>query len=310
MRPVNAHCSYILPLARVREDPHEMLELLLYFRELAAAGCEVIVVDASSPSVHAEHQAAWGSTARVLRPDPACFGFDPKRACIDSGITAASHERLIVADDDVRYAPDDLSRVASMLDYYEMVRPRDYIRPGCRASTMEAVRTLVARAAQADQDSLATCALLRSARRRAGSTACVRAGPWDLLRDLAPRDVRLCSAEDVFIRRVMRADPERPRRASMAFLSILPLAVLLAVTLGMGAALTYASVLSAGMVVVALVGRCGGAGRVLPAWLALYAPLWLARESLSSLRALARTARRGLAAGRHVAVRPPTAGRI
>ena len=57
-------CTYVLPIRRSCADRAEAEQFARYFRNIAQAGCEVIVVDGSSPEVFAAHNRAWRDVCR------------------------------------------------------------------------------------------------------------------------------------------------------------------------------------------------------------------------------------------------------
>src|SRR4051794_37171264 len=96
----NPPMSYVLPL-RWNED-RGLDELTDYLRWLARR-CQVVVVDGSSDDVFARHAERWSGWLTHLRVDvetPACNG---KVIGVHTGIGCAAHEKVVIADDDVRY---------------------------------------------------------------------------------------------------------------------------------------------------------------------------------------------------------------
>src|SRR6185437_5616524 len=105
--------TYILPIkSAVPQTGEEMTAYVCWLTERA----ETIVVDGSPPAVFGAHAAdlvtSMGKVGGVL-----------------TGLRLASHERIIIADDDVRYDDNTLARVASALDTAEVVRPQNYFSP-------------------------------------------------------------------------------------------------------------------------------------------------------------------------------------
>ena len=69
-RSTFARCTYLLLIRRVRTSREEIADFRSYFRMLAAADCEVMVVDGSPPAVFAEQDQAWRGVCRHLAVDP------------------------------------------------------------------------------------------------------------------------------------------------------------------------------------------------------------------------------------------------
>ena len=82
-------------------------ELTTYLRWLATL-CEVIVVDGSSPELFARHAATWGAMTHHAPPDADLATPMGKVGGVLTGVRLATHERLIIADDDVRYGDPEL----------------------------------------------------------------------------------------------------------------------------------------------------------------------------------------------------------
>ena len=63
-------CTYLLPIRRVRVNQEEVEDFVQYFRELAQAGCEVLVVDGSPAEIFAANNRAWRDVCRHVTVDP------------------------------------------------------------------------------------------------------------------------------------------------------------------------------------------------------------------------------------------------
>jgi cellulose synthase/poly-beta-1,6-N-acetylglucosamine synthase-like glycosyltransferase len=126
-------CTYLLTIRRVNFNTEEAGDFRNYFIKLAASGCEVLVVDGSPPEVFAEHAKAWRNVCRHEPVDPQYKYLNGKVNGIHTGVAIAAHDRIILADDDIRYTPDDARRMADLLEDYDMVRPQNYFPPACRS---------------------------------------------------------------------------------------------------------------------------------------------------------------------------------
>jgi hypothetical protein len=118
--------SYILPIRS--SAPQSDGELTTYLRWLAERA-ETIVVDGSDATVFDAHASAWGDIVRHVPPAPELATPMGKVGGVLTGVRLASHERLIVADDDVRYDEDSLRRVGEALITSHVVRPQNYFDP-------------------------------------------------------------------------------------------------------------------------------------------------------------------------------------
>ena len=116
--------SYVVPV-RWR-DGAQRGELAEYLARIAPLVAEVIVVDGSEPEVFAANAAAWGGQVRHVPPARGEVWLMGKVAGVRTGVELASCERVVIADDDVRYEPEALRRAAELLDRHDLVRPQNY----------------------------------------------------------------------------------------------------------------------------------------------------------------------------------------
>lgn len=134
--------SYVLPLRWKPGAPvQELTDYLHSLRGLA----EVLVVDGSAPAVFAEHDAGWGDVVRHLRPQP-WPGRNGKVAGVVTGIRHATHDTVIIADDDVRYTPAQLATMADRLAGADLVRPQNVFAPLPWHARWDSARSLCNRA--------------------------------------------------------------------------------------------------------------------------------------------------------------------
>jgi hypothetical protein len=116
--------SYVVPV-RWR-DGEQRQELAAYLARIAPRCAEVIVVDGSDPEVFAANAAAWGEHVRHVPPGEGETWLMGKVAGVRTGVQLASRERVVIADDDVRYEPEALRRAAELLEAHDLVRPQNY----------------------------------------------------------------------------------------------------------------------------------------------------------------------------------------
>jgi hypothetical protein len=234
-------CTYLLPIRRVRADSAEAEEFAAYFRLLSGAGCEVLVVDGSPPEVFAAHARAWASACRQVPVDPQYQYLNGKVNGVHTGVDLASCERIVLADDDIRYTAADIERACALLDRHEMVRPQNYFAPLPWWARMEAARMLINRGTLRAGDYPGTCAFRRS--------TCLRVGHYDgdvlfdneeIVRHFALSGADTLCATDFFILKRPPTLPkwleQRPRQAyedfvmrakTALFAALIPLALLL-----------------------------------------------------------------------------------
>jgi hypothetical protein len=139
--------SYVLP---VRMGEGEAAELTGYLTHLTRCCDDVIVVDGSPPPVFARNARVWAGLGRHVAPDPAHTSLMGKVQGVLTGVDLASNERVIIADDDVRYDPPELERMAQLLNSHDVVRPQNYFAPRPWHAVWDTARTLLNRGTGAD----------------------------------------------------------------------------------------------------------------------------------------------------------------
>lgn len=116
--------EYVLPLRWSpevsRRDAPELGEYLRWLSTLV----EVTVVDGSDPEVFHRHDELWSDHVRHVRPEP-WPGRYGKVAGVVTGVRAARHEQVVIADDDVRYDAPALEAVLAALGTSDLVRPQN-----------------------------------------------------------------------------------------------------------------------------------------------------------------------------------------
>ncbi|MBD0327553.1 MAG: glycosyltransferase family 2 protein, partial [Pyrinomonadaceae bacterium] len=159
---VEFRCTYLLPIRRVRANSEEASEFARYFQTLASAGCEVLVVDGSPPEVFEAHERAWSGVCRHVRVNPKYTYLNGKVNGVHTGVDLANCECVVLADDDIRYTAEDITRACKLLGQHEMVRPQNYLRPLPWWARLEAARMLINRGVLRTGDYPGTCAFRRS----------------------------------------------------------------------------------------------------------------------------------------------------
>lgn len=294
-------CTYLLPIRRVRADAGEAAEFARYFEQLASAGCEVLVVDGSPEEVFDAHGEAWRGACRHVGVNPKYAYLNGKVNGVHTGVDLARSERIILADDDIRYTPADIARACELLDRFEMLRPQNYLAPLPLWGRMEAARMLINRGVLRTGDYPGTCAFRRS--------TCLRVGHYDgdvlfdneeIVRHFAVQGASVGYARDLFIHKrpstFRKWMEQRPRQAyedfvmrakTALFMSLVPLALILAAFISMRAALMFVAFVAFGSMLLAARGLLtDGAYKFFPARVLLYAPLWVLERALSVYWAL------------------------
>ena len=303
--------TYVLPLRW--DEPGPIEELVAYLRGLGGEVEEILVVDGSPSAVFERHAAALSGVARHLRPHPDLDFRMGKVNGVVTGVRECSHERVVVADDDVRYTPAALRRVAALLDEADLVRPQNYFDELPWHARWDSARSLLNRVFTGDPafpvgDFPGTLAVRRSSFLASGAydgdalfenlelMRTIRAAGGTVL---TPLDLYVArrppSTRHFLSQRVRQAydDLAMPVRLG-AFLAIGPLTALL-VRLGRG---RWIGVAAAASVAVAERGRrrAGGTERF-PVSASLLAPAWIAERAVCSWLALGARLRGGVGYG-------------
>ncbi|MEU7851755.1 glycosyltransferase [Micromonospora parva] len=291
--PVRLPMTYVLPL-RWHTDTG-LAELTDYLRWLADR-VEVLVVDGSPPDLFARHAEAWRGLVRHFPPDPGERGLNGKVLGVRTGVRAAGHEPVVIADDDVRYDETALTAVHRLLSRVDLVRPQNYFDPLPWHAWWDTGRTLLNRALGADYPGtlavrrstflgmggydpdvlFENLELIRTLRAYGGTEA---APAWLYVRRLPPDAAHFCG------QRVRQAydDLAQPVRL-LTVLAVLP-------ALAAGVASRRPGLLlgaAAGIVALAETGRRRAGGRrVFPPTTALAAPLWLLERGVCGWLAVA-----------------------
>jgi hypothetical protein len=283
--------SYVLPLRWDRVDGSGIAELTAYLRRLRELA-DVDVVDGSPPEVFAVHHAAWAELVRHRPPDPALRFANGKVNGVLTGVPAARHEHVVIADDDVRHTAASLTAMFQALDTAEVVRPQNYFDPAPWHARWDTARSLINRAVGADYPGtlgvrrtpfvaiggydgdvlFENLELIRTVRAAGGRE---RRLPGVYVRRLPP------SARRFWQQRVRQAYDEFAQPARMAaFLAVLPAAVALRARGRVAVAVAAIALAEMGR-------RHAGGTRVFPADAPLWAPVWLLERGVCAWLAVA-----------------------
>lgn len=279
----------------------EAAQLAAYFQLLVAADCEVLVVDGSPPDVFGEHAAVWGESC-VHRAVDRSFGYlNDKVNGIHTGVAAATCEKIILADDDIRYTAENIAKMCERLEQAEVVRPQNFLSPLPWWARMESARMLINRATLRTGDYPGTCAFRHSTMLRVGHyDGDVLFDNEEIIRHFASAGAAIDYALDFFIQKrpphFRKWIEQRPRqayedfglRAKTALFFALPLLLLLSAFFGgFGGFVICCALLSIFSIALACAGGARGvASEYIPSWLCLYAPLWIFERSFSTYWAI------------------------
>lgn len=278
--------SYVLPIAAATSQAKALTG---YLARIARWIDEVIVVDGSPPEVFAKHARAFGSTVRHI--PPARRTRNGKVGGVMTGVEAAMHDCIIVADDDVRYRRGQLERMLDLLEEHGVVRPQNYFRPLPWHARWDTARSLLNRVAGGDWPG--TLGVRRSVLLAAGGySGEVLFENLEMVRTVRAMGGREAVPLDLFVarrppharhflsQRVRQAYDEWARPGRFAAQLALAPAVLVG---GMPVVIGLVAI----SVLAAETGRRKGGGQAyFPKGSALWAPFWVAERAVTSWAAL------------------------
>ncbi|MDP9998391.1 glycosyltransferase [Pseudarthrobacter sulfonivorans] len=286
--------EYILPLRWANDSG--LVDLVPYLVKLSS-WITVTVVDGSPGDLFERHRVCFPPAVHHIRPEPGTGG-NGKVAAVMTAVNSSSAERLVIADDDVRYTPEGLDAVVRGLDHAELVRPQNYFSPMPWHASWDTSRTLINRAF--GHDFPGTLAVRREALVATGGYDGVLFENLELIRTITAAGGREKRLRDVFIarrpptfrhfvkQRVRHAydDFAQPARLC-AELALLPL--LAGALCQPGRRRVTALLAAAGSAVAfAEVGRRRHHGQtVFPARTVIFAPLWATERAACIWIALA-----------------------
>jgi hypothetical protein len=305
--------EYVLPL-KWSEDAG-LTELTEYLRRLSS-WVDVTVVDGSDRGRFAAHADAWAGMVRHL-PVPIRAGANGKVRGVLTGVQAARHDLIVLADDDVRYDRASLEAVVSALADADLVKPQNHFRPLPWHARWDTARTLLNRALGADYPG--TYGVRREILMRTGGyDADVLFENLEMERTVRAAGGRVRVRDDVFVARrppsARHFLAQRVRQAYDSLAQPVRLAAELTIVPAVLVALRRPAALiagAAGLILVAETGRRARGGRdIFPATSALWAPLWALERGLAVWAALSQRARGGVRYAGHRLARAATPARV
>jgi hypothetical protein len=297
--PAISDLSYVLPF---RSTGVEDLDELTAYLEWLGSRAEVIVVDGSPERARREHNRRWHSLVDHTSPRASLDHANGKVNGVITGIERATRDKVIVADDDVRYDEVSLAQMTRSLEDADLVRPQNYFLQHPWHALWDSGRTLLNRAMGSDYPG--TLGLRRSTFLAAGGyDGDVLFENLELIRTIEEAGGVSTSRLDLYVARVppdakhfwqqrtrqAYDDLAQPLRLAL-FLSLAP-AVLVALVSG------RKRLVAGGLVATIVLAergrrRAGGAERW-PAVAALMSPLWVCERAICSWLAIGNRLLRG-----------------
>lgn len=289
--------DYILPIrcAACSLEAHE--GLVSYLGSLTPLA-RIVVADSSAGDVAAIHAERFDGVAAHRQVDEDLRSRNGKVAGVRTGLRYSSNDRVVIADDDVRYTPASLRAVAGALDRCDLVIPQNVFPLDDLPwhARWDTARSLLNRAVGTDYPG--TLAMRRSAFDAIGGyDGDVLFENLELIRTIAAAGGLVDRRPDLYVlrlppsatrfveQRVRQAydDLARPSRLSIA-LATVPLGV--AAVRGRRWGLLLAG--AAAAIGLAETGRRRNGGRAhIPATTSLFAPLWMVERGICAWAAVA-----------------------
>lgn len=283
--------SYILPIKwDAGQDTHELTGYL----ESIAPHVELIIVDGSSTTNFKLHADAWAKFGRHMPPAREFQFVNGKVNGVMTGLQVARYEKVIIADDDVRYTVEQLTLMTELLEEAQLVVPQNYFAPAPWHAQWDTARTLLNRAIHHDYPG--TLAVQRDfINQLGGYDGNVLFENLELMRTVQAGDGKLLYRPDVYVerlppsaahfwsQRVRQAydDYAQPLKLSFFFL-LMPTLVASAYI----APLLPAALLAASIPLAEVGRRVHGGAKFFSPACSLYAPCWLLERGICTWLAM------------------------
>lgn len=283
--------SYILPVKwDAGQDTHELTGYLKSISNLV----ELIVVDGSNQANFALHHEAWGEYGKHIPPMPEFNFSNGKVNGVMTGLRLAQYEKVVIADDDVRYTPEQLERLVDLLDEAHLVVPQNYFAPNPWHAQWDSARTLLNRALHHDYPG--TLAVQRDfINQLGGYDGNVLFENLELMRTIEAGYGKVLYKPDLYVERLPPSDKhfwsQRVRQAYDDYAQPFKLAFFFALMPTLIASVTVSPWLPLGLLAlsipVAEVGRrTKGGAHYFSVACTFYAPCWLLERGVCTWLAL------------------------
>lgn len=295
--------DYVLPLRTTADD--DLADLTRYLHGLTHLVSRVIVVDSSPPRHRSLHRRLWGDCVDIVDL-PSVSSPNGKVQAVHAGISEASADFVVIADDDVRWHQEDLVAALASIQSADLLCPQNYFAPQPWHARWDTGRTLVNRAVGHDYPG--TCIVRREAFLSVGGyDGGVLFENLELIRTFQVAALRVVHASSLFVQRrpptTRKFLSQRVRQAyddlaqpvkAVGLAAIAPVLTVF-LLLNPGTAAVFAIGLVACVTVAAELGRRRHRGReVWSRTAALWAPVWAVERCCCIWAALAAGLRGGV----------------
>ena len=290
--------SYVLP---IKWDGNHPLDELTRYLEYLSPHTDLIIVDGSNSANFQKHHRYWSHLGKHIPPDPHYRFLNGKVNGVMTGISAAKHNDVIIADDDVRYEIDQLHELGILLHNYQLISPQNYFQPCPWHAKWDSSRSLLNLALAHDYPG--TLAVQRDFLLGLGGyDGDVLFENLELIRTIKAGGGKVLYKNDLFVRRlppttkhfwsqrVRQAydDYAQPARLGF-FIILLPLCIVLAIYKPWLLVL----LLIASVIIAEMGRRKYGGQRVFAPSCSFFAPAWLLERGICTWLALFQKATKG-----------------
>lgn len=139
--------SYVLP---IKWDAGQDTDELTNYLASIAKHVELVIVDGSTPANFELHHAAWACYGTHMSPASDFRFINGKVNGVMTGLRIAQREKVIIADDDVRYTIEQLQSMSLLLDQAHLIVPQNYFAHSPWHAQWDTARSLLNRAIHHD----------------------------------------------------------------------------------------------------------------------------------------------------------------
>lgn len=290
--------SYILP---IKWDAGQDTDELTGYLAAIASHVDLIIVDGSSTANFNRHDDAWAKFGRHLPPTAAFKFINGKVNGVLTGLKLAKHDKVIIADDDVRYSVVQLETIADLLDEAHLIVPQNYFAPNPWHAQWDTARTLLNRAIHHDYPG--TLAVQRDfINHLGGYDGNVLFENLELMRTIQAGGGKVLYKPDLFVERLPPSAKhfwsQRVRQAYDDYAQPLKLTFFFLLLPLLAAAAFVSPILPAGMLALSIpVAEAGrrvhGGSQYFPLASSFYAPCWLLERGVCTWLAMFAKLRNG-----------------